>query len=294
MKSIEATLLAHKALAVTTRCRLLKIRRKDSAVRGFANLDIDVTFDASDGDGAVLYRSNQSFTPSRIASSEGTGIDNANLRGIIAEFSALGVTEHEVRNGILDGAEAVVYEINYEDLTAGRREFITSGSCGRVSMDGAEFEAEFRGLMQAFRQNTTHVTQTDCRHDYGSAGCGAAFAWSNYTVTGVDGTEPDRIFTASAMTEAADYYTPGVVEALTGQNAGAQMEVAAFASGQVQLLRPLYWPWANGDTFRIRIDCPHTVDGCKDPRRARWPLNYWGEHLLPTGRESELLTPGAG
>jgi uncharacterized phage protein (TIGR02218 family) len=292
MKSIPAALLTHKAQQTTTLCRLLKLTYKNGTVRGFANLDEDVPYD--DGDGVLIYRSAQGFTPSRFASSAGSGVDNADLVGLIADLASLGVTEHEVRNGILDYAAAVCYEINYEDLTAGRHEIIATGNAGQAAMRGEQFAVEFRSLSQRFKQNTTKRTSLTCRVAYGSTQCGATLAWVSANVSAVDGTEPDRIFTCSSLAQATDYFVPGVVEVVNGENEGAQMEVVAFVSGGViTLARPLYWPMAVNDDIRIRIDCPKTPDGCRDSRRNRWPNDFRGEHLIPIGREEELLTPGA-
>lgn len=293
MKTIPSALQTHKDLETTTLCRLLLIILKDGTTKiGFTNLDIDVAY--NNGNGSVTYRAANGFTPSRISSQSGTSVDNADLVGILADLSTLGVTEQQVRAGVLDYAEAWCYEINYNDLTSGRHEIIERGKLGQVTMDGEQFVAEFRSLMQILKQGITKVTSLTCRAKYGSTECGATKVWNTYTVTAVDATEPDRIYTASAMVEAADHYVPGVAEWLTGSNTGKQVDVSAFASGRVTLIEPVYFPIVIGDTFRIRIDCPKTVDGCKDSRRNRYPNSFRGEPFIPIGREGEILTPGAG
>lgn len=295
MKSIPVALQSHKALPVTTLCRLLKIVCKDGTVLGFTSLDIDVDYDdLSDTGGAVTYRSAQGFTASRIASAAGTGVDNADLNGIVADTDALGITEEQIRAGKLDYADGWCYEVNYLDLTAGRHEVIGRGKLGEVTMRGEAFKAEFRSLSQILRQNTTQLTSLTCRTTYGSTQCGATLSWDAVTVTAVSIAEPDRIFTDSARLEAADYYVPGVARWLTGDNAGAEVEVEQNTAGVFTLARPLYFPIQIGDTAEVRIDCPKTVAGCKDSRRNQFPNNFRGEHLIPVDRADELLTPGAG
>lgn len=310
MKTIPIDLQAHKDLETTTLCRLLLIILKDGTTKiGFTSLDIDVAY--NNGDGSVTYRSAQGFTPSRISSQAGTSVDNADLVGILADLDTLGVTEEQVRAGVLDYADAWCYEINYNDLTTGRHEIIARGKLGQVTMDGEQFVAEFRSLMQILKQQITQVTSLTCRAKFGSQPigtgggaieerypCGKTPTWANYTVTAVDGTEPDRIFTASAMTEAASYYVPGVVEWLTGDNAGRQVDVAAFASDVVTMIEPVYFPVVIGDTFRIRQDCTKDWNdashGCLYHWGSNRALHFRGEPIIPVGREGEILTPGAG
>jgi uncharacterized phage protein (TIGR02218 family) len=293
LKTIPSALLTHKGLPVTTLCRLMKVVCKDATVFGFTTLDIDVEYDdQTDTAGPVTYRSLTGAAPSRISSAAGTGVDNADFAGILADLDTLGLTEEQVRAGKLDYADAYVYEVNYNDLTAGRHEIIARGKVGEVTISGEAFTAEFRSLSQLLRQNTTQVTSLTCRTQYGSTQCGATLSWDAVTITGVSIAEPDRIFTDSARTEAADYYVPGVFRVLTGDNAGAEVEVEQNSAGVFTLARPLYFPLQVGDTGEVRIDCPKTVAGCKD--RGQFPNNFRGEHLIPVDREGELLTPGAG
>lgn len=293
MKTIPSALLTHKGLPVTTLCRLMKVVCKDGTVFGFTTLDIDVEYDdQTDTAGPVTYRSLTGAAPARISSAAGTGVDNTEFMGILADLEALGLTEEQVRAGKLDYADAWVYEVNYNDLTAGRHEIIARGKVGEVTISGEGFSAEFRSLSQLLRQNTTQVTSLTCRAQYGSTQCGATLSWDAGTVSGVSISEGDRIFTDSGSAEVDDYYVPGVVRWLTGDNAGAEVEVEQYASGVFTLARPLYFPIVIGDTYEARIDCPKTVAGCK--ARGRFPNNFRGEHLIPVDREGELLTPGAG
>ena len=295
-KTIPAVLQTHKNLTTTTLCRLLRIVCKDGTEIGFTSLDVDVSYNA--GAGVLVYRSANGFTMSRLSSAAGTGVDNADFQGIIADLSSLGITEAQIRAGKLDYADGYCYEVNYNDLTAGRHENIARGKNGETAMNGELFNAEFRSLSQLLKQSTTQLTSLTCRVKYGSTKCGAAFAWTSGSVTAVSVGEPDRIFTDSASVEAVDYYVPGVIEWLTGDNSDGgsskQVEIEQNTSGVFTLARPLYFPIVIGDTYRRRIDCPKTKAGCQDVRRARFPNNFRGEHLIPVEREGELLTPGAG
>ena len=296
-KVIPAALLSHKALPTTTLCRLLKVKCKNGTLFGFANLDTDITYNDNSGDGAIVYKSANGFTPMRLSAAAGTSVDNTDLAGVVADLSAYGITEQQIRSGILDYANAYVYEVNYNDLTTGRHETKARGNCGNVTNSGEEFRAEFRSLTQRYKQPLGKVTSITCRAQFGDTQCGKPLTWVAGTVTAVSGTEPDRIFTASALTQAASYFVPGVVEWLTGNNAGLQVEVETFAAGVVSISLPSFFSVAIGDTFRIRQDCTKVwadaTHGCLYHWGTARPSHFRGEPLIPLGQEGALGTPGA-
>jgi uncharacterized phage protein (TIGR02218 family) len=302
MKTIPVVLQTHKELPTTTLCRLMKIRCKDGTFFGFANLDIDVTYDddagsGSPSDGPIVYRSINGFTPSRLSMAAGTTVDNSDLRGIVAEVEALGITAEQVRAGLLDYADAWVYQVNYRDLTTGRHEIMARGKCGRVSMRDDEFISEFRSLTQLFKQPIGKVTSLTCRAQFGDAECQKPLDWITATITSVSG-EPDRIFTASSLAQAATYFAPGVVRVTSGDNVGQEFEVEAFAlGGIITLSLPAYFAFAVNDTIDIRQDCSKEFDdashGCLYHWAADRVLYFRGEPLIPVGQEGSLSTPGA-
>lgn len=301
-KTIPSVLLAHKAQPVTTLCRLLKIRCKDGTTFGFTSLDRDITY--NDGIGpdspstATLYHSSNGFTPVRLSTAAGTSVDNTDLNGILADLDTLGITEQQVRSGKLDYADAWVFEINYNDLTPGHHEMKARGNCGAVTAQGEGFSAEFRSLMQRLKQSLGEVTSVSCRAKFGDTRCGKAFTWIAATITAVSGTEPDRIFTCASLGQATDFFVPGVVEVLSGDNEGATIEVETFTSGGIITLSlPTYFNFAVNDNIQIRQDCNKDWDddehGCLYHWTTDRALHFRGEPKIPLGQEGALSTPGA-
>jgi len=297
-KTINATLLTHKALTTTTLCRLLKLKAKDGTIWGFANLDIDVAYDDNSGDGSIDYKSANGLVMARLATAAGTSVDNTDLSGVAADVALDGVTEEQIRAGLLDYASCWVYEVNYNDLTTGRHEVKARGNAGTVAMSGEQFRAEFRSLTQHFKQPIGEVTSITCRARFGDTRCGKSYTWVSATVTSVDGTEPNRIFTCSALAGATDEYVPGVVLITSGDNSGKEVEVEAFTTGGIiELTEGLYYTPTVGMTLDIRRDCSKVWDdtdhGCKYHWSTDWNLHFRGEPLIPLGQEGELSTPGA-
>lgn len=302
-KTIPAQLLTHKAQQVTTLCRLLKIVCKDGTEFGFANLDIDVTYNDLLGEtnspgGALVYRSGNGFIPYRMESVAGTAVDNTDMAGLVSSPEELGLTEEDLRAGKLDYANAYVYEVNYEDLTPGRHEIIARGNCGKVSVAEDGFKAEFRSLTQRLKQTIGEVTSITCRAQFGDARCGKTRTWTNATVTSVSGTEPDRVFTCSGLAGASGFYEPGLIEILSGPHTGLQVEVESFTSGGgITLMFPTYYPNFVGMLICISQDCSKDWDdathGCVYHWGSERALHFRGEPKIPLGQEGSLSTPGA-
>jgi uncharacterized phage protein (TIGR02218 family) len=216
LKTIPIALQSHLDGDATTLCQLTRIETKDGTVYGFTDLDMDVVYD--DGDGSVTYSSENGFTPSRVQASADLAVDNAELAGLVMDA---GITEPQIRAGLFDYARVKVYRVNYMDLTQGH-EVIASGTAGETIFSNNGWRTEFRSLTQQLKQPISKLYSLTCRVPFGSAKCGKAFTWVSGTVTAV-GANTKRQFTDTALTQADGYFDMGVVEWLTGNNAGAQM-----------------------------------------------------------------------
>lgn len=303
MKQIPIALQAHYDGPSTTTCLLLRILTKSGDLLGFTNLDVDVTYNPatvdphSTGDdwGSAVHRADNGFTPERLQATADMSVDNTDLQGWV---SVSGITENQIRAGLFDYAQVRAYRVNYMDLTQGH-ELVMSGTCGETVFSRSGWKTEFRSLIQQLKQPMAQLYSLTCTAQFGDARCGKALVWAGpYTVTSVDGLEPDRIFTATAMAEADGFYEPGVVEWVTGDNAGAQMEVDENTSDEVTLSLPMPSVVTVGDTFRIRQDCNkrdrerNGVSGdCKDKHNNL--VNFRGQPDIPIADGGTLMVPGA-
>lgn len=314
MKSIPIALQSHLDQDATTLCLLLRVRTKDGTVYGFTNLDADVVYNPATVDpggtgddwGSATHRADNGFTPERLQASADLNVDNTDLQGWVSDT---GITEQQIRAGLFDYAQVRVYRVNYMDLTLGH-ELVMSGTCGETQYTATGWKTEFRSISQQLKQPVCQLYSLTCRARFGSKTigtggeqpeerkpCGKDWTWAGYTVTGVDTDEPDRIFTASAMAEATDYYRLGVVRWLTGSNAGAQMEVDANAAGEVTLSLPIAYDVEVGDTFEIRKDCSKLWDDADNGCLFHWGSeranHFRGEPDIPIADAGASQIPGA-
>lgn len=302
MKTIPAQLLAHLQLHAITTCLLVKVECVGTyagTVLGFTNLDIDVSYADdpavvdSNGPVEIVYQAENGFTPRTLAQtsaiSGNESVDNSELSGVI---QASGITEAMVRAGIFDSAKVTIMRVNYEDLTAGRHEVVAYGRAGATIYSNLGWRTEFRSLSQLLTQPISQPYSLTCRAQFGDARCGKAFSWTSGTVSGL-GAETDREFTDTSIHATDGFYDVGVVEWLTGDNAGAQMEVDTFTetSAQASFALALAMPFVIqiGDTYRVRQDCTKLFAYCRDTHANT--DNFRGENLIPV--DGTAMVPGA-
>jgi len=89
---------------------------------------------------------------------------------------------------------------------------------------------------------------------------------------------------------ADSYFVPGVVEWLTGANAGRQNEIESYtaATQTVTLVIPAYQTIAPGDTFKIRRDCDKSKAACIAYGNL---LNMRAEPELPRANATDIQSP---
>ena len=320
MKTIDITLLAHKAQAATTLCDLLLVGPlDDGSYMGFAGLDRDVVFTPSVAVGEVTFVARTGVQMSAFQASGDLSVDNAEAETLkpVASYEAEGFTQEQIDAGALDAVRFVVLRVNYKDLTAGRSEVIAGGTIGEMrSKVGGLTVLELRSWSQMLKQQFVQSDSLSCRAIFGSQPIGTgggvveerfpcgydlSSEWVNGTVTSV-GTTTDMEFTDSDLTGSSydeNYFAPGMVEWLTGDNAGQMIEVDTYDvdTGAVALRFPSVSAITVGDTYRIRRHCTKQWTGhnsCETFWGSDKAKHFRGEPHIPVGDAATLNAPGAG
>lgn len=312
-RTIPIALQSHLDGETTTTCHILRIEpvRSGYSVIGLTDLDRDVVYD--DGDGEVTYLAPVGFVASTIVSSADFAVDNAETRSLFPEYDIPQISEADINAGAYDYAKFRLSLVNYEDLSMGAVRIMT-GTLGEMkTVDGLSFLGELRSLFQQFRQSIVERDSLTCRATFGSqaldfvassnsgtpklerfpCGIDAEALWVNGTVTNV-GVESDIAFEDSGLSgESSDGFAPGIVEWLTGSNAGRQYEVSQFEAGVVTLAFPTAFTIEIGDTFKIRPDCTKQWSGHLSCEHYNNRLNFRGEPFIPVGDAGSTSVPGA-
>lgn len=269
---------AHLAGEVTELATCWRITRRDSVVLGFTDHPFDLTV------AGVLYQSAIGYTATDVTTSGDLAVDNLSLTGFIDSPS---LTEPDLIAGVWDFAEVEIFEVVTSNLAAGTRP-LRRGRIGEVKLGRTVFEAELRGLSQAFTQQLCELTSPTCRANLGDARCKVALG--PLTVTGtVTSVTNRRLWTDSARVEAAGYFTYGVVVWTSGANAGYSTEVKLHAAGGVMTLQlPMPYAVSVGDGYSLIPGCDKLLSTCIG--KFGNVVNFRGEPHLP-GQDKVLRGP---
>jgi uncharacterized phage protein (TIGR02218 family) len=222
------------------------------------------------------------------------------------------VSEIDLMAGAYDYAEFVAYQVDYNNLVSGRHIILQTGTLGRTTVtdSGLSFTSELRGLTQALKQSITEKWSLTCRAVFGSTEGSAQsrypcnfnvdVLWTSGYVSGV-GVDNTQSFTTAGI---APVYggEPGLVEWLTGANAGRTDETESFdtlpwvgdPSGQPDVIGLTFgasYPIQVGDTFRFRDDCPKNPVACKARNNYQ---NYRGEPSIPVSDNGAMAIGNIG
>lgn len=259
MKTVSSQLLAHLAGETTTLATLWKVKRQDGTIFGFTTLDVDISYDAGDGDGAIVYQASTGFTPSATETGADLGTDNLQIAAFLDSDA---ITEVDIRAGLYDYATIAIYIVNYADLTMGDLK-VRKGTLGQVKVQNGQFSAEIRGLSFYFGTAIGTTFGPTCRADLGDALCTVDIAALRQTGS-VDTATDKRVFVPAAGLSPADpgYFDGGVLTWTSGANDGFSMEVGTWDGTTVTLFESMPFAIAPGDAFTIEPGCKKTVADC--------------------------------
>ena len=168
MKTASAGLDTHLQQEVTTLATCWKIQRQDGQTFTFTSFNDTLAIDIGDGAGEENYIATSSFNRTAIENTDDMSVDNLDLTGVL---SATDIDETELRIGLFDFATIWIFFVNYEDLTQGILK-MRKGKIGEVIITrNGFFQAELRGLTQAYSQNFLELYSIECRTDLGSDLC---------------------------------------------------------------------------------------------------------------------------
>lgn len=286
VKALSSGLQEHLDGRATKMCYCWKVTRNDGLVQGFTDHDNTLTF------GGVTYEASSGFTATQFAASTGLAVDNLEVEGAISSDS---INEDDLAAGHYDNAKVEVYWVNWSNVA--QRHIVSRGFIGEVKRTGVMFQAELRGLSNALQQKTGRKYQRYCNAVVGDARCGINLASAAYHGLGaVDIASSSRAFTATGLGGFSDdWFTAGVVNWLTGANAGQSMEVKLHNSTSgavsIELWQAMPFEIETGDTFTVTVGCKQDAAACNS--KFSNIANFRGFNLIP-GPDMLLFYPKQG
>lgn len=300
MKVISSTLRGHLNLPVTTLATIWKVKRQDGTILGFTDHDQNITYDASDGDGAVVYEAAIGFTPSAQETGSELGVDNLEVTAFL-EVGA--ITDVDLRAGKYDFCTIEIRIVNYTDLTQGDLKLRT-GTVGNVKVQNTLGYFEMRGLL--FRLSTAigKLFGPTCRAELGDSDCTINLAL--YRQSGTIATAIDyRSFTPPANSllmpgsgtptspAIPGWFNGGVLTWLTGPNAGFSEEVRTWDGTTIVLFENMPFLITATDTYTIEPGCDLTRNGPQGCIiKFNNAVNFRGEDTIP-GMDAITMYPNS-
>ena len=260
---------------VTTTAWCWKLTLQDGAVMGFTNHDRDLVINN------ITYEASSGFEPTAVDTTNDMATDNLDVTGMLDSER---IKATDISNGRFDFAEVEIFLCNWAKVTDPVL-ILRRGTIGRISHGKNGFQAEVRGLLEAFQQAAGLAYQKQCRAQFGDSQCGLNKA--AYTFTGtVTSISQDGSFSTN-LTQEDDYFSYGVIRF---DRTGEEMEVKKYSQtgGGISLFLPVL-SFAVGDTFSVSAGCDGNFSTCKT--RFSNVFNFRGEPFIP-GNDLMASYPG--
>jgi len=278
MKQISAQLKNHISGELTSMVTCWILTRRDGVRLAFTTHDREIHFDN------LTFSPVNSFLPSMVSSSNSLNVDNLEVQAIL---SADGLTEKDIRAGLLDHGRISIFQVNWQDLEMGKIS-IRHGWLGEFTLKDQNFTVEIRGLTQKLQQTVGHLYSPECRADLGADNCHVNM--EKYTALGsVTMVLSRESFSDAGKLETSGWYDYGYVRWVRGGNAGFISEVKTFSGGQFILYDRAPEPIVAGDLFLAVAGCDKRSVTCKS--KFQNFENFKGEVAIP-GTDSLYNYPG--
>lgn len=278
MKTIPAALATHYTGSSTSVAHFLRITRTDGQIFGFTSHDRDITISAQ------LYKSGPGLDITSVVTTAGFEVDNLELTTL---DDGTTFSRADVLGGVWKNAKFLISKGNWASPSDGL-EAVLAGTVGEATLKDASLVFELRGLQQYLQQPVGDVSSKTCRAHFAdfpnvNNNNRCRLVAATYTSTAsVTSVTSNQVFTASSLTQAADYFGEGVLTWTTGPNAGLRQKVRTHgAGGVITLSLPMLLTVAIGHSFSIIAGCrKRLMEDCKT--KFSNVVNFQGEPHRPT------------
>jgi uncharacterized phage protein (TIGR02218 family) len=251
----------NKELTTLATCWLLKLR--DGTTLGFTEADRDLIIEG------VNYASKTGFSRSAIASNNNLAVDNLNVEGILDSDL---ITHEDLLSGRFDYAEVQIFMVDFLNTDDGKRGLRT-GWIGEVSIIDGKFNAEIRGLFQAFSQNLGDLYSPQCRAKLGDSKC--KINLEKYAYAGeIQSIISEDEIVDFKIEEADGFYKYGTIEFESGHKS----DIESHFSGRLVLNRPHKEAYV-GERFKLYPGCDKNFETCIE--KFHNGINFRGEPFIP-------------
>ena len=252
-------LIKHLKTGATTTCRAWCVTRKDGKQLGFTDHDRDLSFDG------VTFKANTGFTAGALQKTSGLSVDNTEVVGALNDSA---ISELDIAGGRYDGADVVVYLLNWNDVS--QRSIRFRGTFGEIRRTQSSFTVELRGLTEALNTTSTRIYQPTCPAMLGDAECRFDLTQPGFSVETVVKATANfgQYFIASQPGLPDQWFNRGQIKVLSGDAIGCKGFVKFDEEVKEGRLLELWVDFdlnlAVGDEIRIEAGCDKYQTTCKE------------------------------
>jgi len=251
-------LSAHLAGGHTTVCACWLVTRADGLVLGFTDHDRDLSFDG------YVFAAESGMSAQALERKNGLAVDNTEALGALSHEA---ITAQDIRAGRFDGAEVLIWKVNWADV--GARRLVFRGSLGEITEGGDAFQAELRGLTEALSQTQGRVYQRRCSAVLGDTGCKFDLATLGYRAEiALNATPDNRVLRFAPLVDFDQrWFERGRAEVLSGAAKGLvaiiKNDLWLDEAREIELWEALRLPLAPGDVIRLDAGCDKRDESCR-------------------------------
>ena len=162
MRTLSAGLLLHIAQEETALATCVEVTRRDGVVYRSTDHDADLTVSGH------VYQSTYSHERNAVSSESDMSVTETTIIGLVDDD---GISEHELRAGLWNGARIRMFGVQWSNVASGIVTLLT-GFLGEVSQkDNGTFTVEIRGLSQRLQQTIGELYLAECGEDLGGPRC---------------------------------------------------------------------------------------------------------------------------
>lgn len=269
-----ADIKAHLQTGATHTCTCWSLTRRDGVVLGFTDHDRPLTF------AGISFAPQTGMSAQALASSAGLSVNNSAALGAL---SADAITEADIAAGRYDGAQVVMWRVQWDDVTARQVRF--RGTLGEITRSAGGFEAELLGLTEALNQTQGRSYLTRCSAVLGDLRCGVDVHDPLFSVTHVLTQAPrDNVLLLDLPPGFHDgWFEGGFCKVLSGVGSGLQTmiksDVIEGTRRRVTLWSALPSRIVAGDSIGLIAGCDKRAETCRE--KFANLLNFQGFPDIP-------------
>lgn len=268
MRNYSAAFQAHLDSGTTTLCFCWKVTRADGVVMGFTDHDENLTVLG------VEYEASTGFSATQIEANLDLAVDNLEVDGAL---QSEGISEEDLALGLYDGAEVLVYWVNWRDPTVWA--LMSRSTIGEVTRNGIAFVAELRSLAQQLQQRVGRQFQRYCDAILGEPRCGVDLSLPAFRGEGEVADVTGRIIRATGIDSfTTDWFTNGLIS-FGGEEFRVKRHLNVGGVVTLELWEIMVAPPADGTELVVTAGCNKSIGQCRT--RFSNHLNFQGFNLMP-------------